>query len=89
MKAKLSDYRNQLIIVKDKITGFQGKVTGHADYITGCDQYLIQPDTKSGEWKEPRWFDENRLDVKSASKSLIKTGTGLNDNGADTQAPTK
>ncbi len=41
MTTKLTDYKLQTVIVKDKITGFSGKVTGHADYITGCDQFLV------------------------------------------------
>ena len=29
--------------VTDKITGFNGIITGQAAYITGCNQYLVQP----------------------------------------------
>ena len=33
-------------LAQDKITGFTGMVTGHSDYMTGCDQYLLQPPCK-------------------------------------------
>jgi len=50
--------------VRDEITGFEGMVTGHADYITGCDQFLVQPECKEdGKFVQNRWFDEQRLMV--------------------------
>ena len=51
------------IRVRDKITGFEGAVTGRADYITGCNQYLVSPEMDGKDFKESRWFDEQRLDV--------------------------
>ena len=48
---------------KDKITKFEGVITGFAQYITGCDQYLVQPECKDGAHVEGRWFDDNRLQV--------------------------
>lgn len=60
-------------ILKDKITGFQGTVTGRADYLTGCNQYLIVPKVKKdGEWKDGRWFDEQRLEKIDESKKSIE-----------------
>lgn len=51
---------------KDKVTGFTGIVTGHGRYLTGCDQYLLNPTLgKDGAYREGQWFDENRLDVMS------------------------
>lgn len=77
--------------VRDKVTGFTGIVTGHADYITGCDQYLVQPVTNpKGEWVDSRWFDDQRLEV------LIENivSLGIEDEqtvkpGADKPAPIK
>jgi hypothetical protein len=80
------EYRKQTIKVKDKVTGFIGVVTGHADYLTGCDQYLVQPASKDGEWKEGRWFDQNRLEIVSEERPVL---IDSNDNGADMQAPVK
>lgn len=48
---------------KDKITGFEGIVYGKAQYLTGCDQYCIQPQAKDGEWKDSVWIDEGRIEV--------------------------
>lgn len=46
----------------DQISGFMGVVTGRADYITGCRQYLLQPKGESSNKKaDAEWFDEGRL----------------------------
>lgn len=87
---ELKDYREKTIKAKDKITGFEGIVTGHADYITGCDQYILQPPSKDGEFKEARWFDENRIEILNSEESILsKKKEGINDNGADIPAPIK
>lgn len=50
--------------VKDKVTGFIGVATGYVQYITGCNQYLVQPAVKAdGEFVEGRWVDEQRLEA--------------------------
>lgn len=51
---------------KDIVTGFEGIVTGRAQYLTGCDQYVITPKVEKGSFQEGRWFDENRLAVQKA-----------------------
>lgn len=64
------------VTAKDKITGFEGVVTGHARYLTGCDQYVLNPAglDKDGKLKESHWFDENRLElVKGKKKITIDT----------------
>jgi len=86
MKTKLSDYGTKRIDVVDELTGFKGVVTGHADYVTGCDQYLVQPPSKDGEWKEPKWFDEKRLGILEASQQVV---IDEDKNGADIPAPIK
>lgn len=48
---------------KDTITGFQGTITGRAQYMTGCNQYVLQPSTDNGKWVDGQWFDENRLEL--------------------------
>lgn len=51
---------------KDKITGFEGTVTGHSDFITGCDQYHLQPTVdEKGLKREGQWFDENRIEGRT------------------------
>jgi len=53
----------------DSLTGFTGTVTARCEYITGCVQYQVQPMAKDGEFKEPHWFDEDRLTAADKPKS--------------------
>lgn len=65
--------------MKDVITGFQGVVTGSCRYITGCDQYLLQPVNKANKHddkKSAEWFDENRLKVVKGKKRVVIKSTG-------------
>jgi len=75
---------------KDVITGFTGIVTGRAQYLTGCDQYIIaQPATKEGVCPTC-WFDENRLEVLKCKPVVIKaTEDGKKGGPALDQAPSK
>lgn len=57
--------------LKDKITGFKGVVAGRCEYITGCDQYLVQPKTDNGKWVDSRWLDENRLEAVEGSELIV------------------
>lgn len=43
----------------DRITGFEGIVTGISGYLNGCARVMIQPSTldKEGKMLEPQWFD--------------------------------
>ena len=62
--------------VKDKITGFKGVVTGYCQYLTGCNQALIQPPCgKDGKMPESYWVDEQRLDVQGRSIVRLDNGT--------------
>lgn len=72
--------------VKDAITGFSGVVTGRAEYLTGCTQYLLTPSVNErGEYVENRWFDEDRLEPMSAS--IVKLPLTMA--GPDKPAPRK
>ena len=75
-------------LVQDKVTGFEGVTTGHAKYLTGCDQYLVshKVDKQTGKKIDGQWFDVNRLDV--IKENSIKLDTS-EDNGAMEQAPIK
>jgi len=59
------------IEVKDVVTGFKGIVMAHAEYLTGCDQYLVLPQPKKGSniYPESRWFDEGR--IKSTKRGIV------------------
>lgn len=74
----------------DKLTGFTGKVTGQARYITGCDQFLVQPPCKEdGTYVDGRWFDENRLGfVEEPDEEKVEIDTSQ-DIGACDEAPIK
>lgn len=47
---------------RDTITGFTGVAIGHCEYMTGCNQTLLQPQgDKPTERPESHWFDDQRL----------------------------
>ena len=60
----------------DKITGFEGIVTGRAEYISGCDQVLIVPpvDEKGG-FREGQWFDLQRVSFSARALTLDNSKT--------------
>ena len=48
---------------KDRITGFEGVVTGHAKHLTGCDTVCITPTIDSdGRLRQAEWFDIDRVE---------------------------
>ncbi len=49
---------------KDKITGFEGIITSKHIYLTGCNQYGIQPPVDSnGKIPTVGYFDEGRIEI--------------------------
>jgi len=74
---------------KDKITGFTGIITGHARYLTGCDQYILQPecDTDHRKYPDANWFDEGRIEVLEGV--ITKEDVKGEKNGCDYSAPIK
>ena len=72
---------------EDIITGFKGVVTGKCSYITGCDQYLIQPRAENNIKIDAQWFDINRL-VSDERISILKLDNSV-DKGACDMAPVK
>ncbi len=54
---------------RDKITGFQGTITGRAEYLYGCAQFVLVPPVKDGTIQAGEWFDEGRIEF---------VGTGIN-----------
>jgi len=71
--------------VKDKITGFSGIITGRGDYLTGCNQYAIQPPAKEdGTLPDAHWFDEDRVEKlkKKRKKLTVKKAGGPQHNPA-------
>lgn len=78
--------------VKDKVSGMRGVVIGRADYISGCNQYLMQPDATKQQVKDntksdSMWFDGPRLESVPGKKLVVDTREHRT--GADGVAPTK
>lgn len=49
---------------KDKVTGFEGILSGYAFYLYGCGQYLITAKvTDPGAEPKSYWFDEGRIEI--------------------------
>jgi len=69
---------------RDKITGFEGIITGHAKHLYGCDNYGLTPTVdKDGKLKDSCWFDEGRIEiigdgVNPADVTAEKNGAGTN-----------
>ncbi len=73
---------------KDVITGFEGIITGHCSYITGCDQCLVQPKkSKTGDYIDGKWFDKNRLVIRTEFEPIVLETD--KDKGACDPAPVK
>ena len=77
------------IEVKDKITGLIGVTTGLAKYITGCDQYLVQPQGDGTKYPEPSWIDEGRLEATDKGTVIEIEEVKVSKNGCDKPAPIK
>lgn len=73
------------ITARDKITGFKGVVIGYVEYLTGCNQALLQP-AGSDATKRPdaEWFDVQRLTRVGTSKVTLDNGKTP---GCDRAAP--
>jgi hypothetical protein len=60
------------VIAKDLVTGFEGRVTGVASYMTGCDQALLVPNVENtGVYREGHWFDVTRLEVTDSNYDAV------------------
>ena len=69
---------------RDRITGFEGTISGRAQYLTGCDQYLLNPPARDGKLCDSAWIDEQRLEVLTGAPLVLDNSAG---NGADREAP--
>ncbi len=50
--------------VRDKFTGFEGKIAYRVEYMYGCNQYAIFPSVDNdGKSREGELFDEGRIEV--------------------------
>jgi len=59
---------------KDAITGFEGIVVARAEWLNGCDRFIIQPEQlKDGKLIDSLWFDGPQL--RLVKKGVIKPTT--------------
>lgn len=73
---------------KDKITGFQGIVTGRSTYLFGCDNILLSPKSgKDNTYKDGHWFDEPRIEY--IGKGILAKEVQGKKPGGDLPAPLK
>lgn len=57
--------------VRDVVTGFSGHTTGFCVYISGCNQFLVQPQVdKDEKFVEARWIDDARLEIQKGVPSI-------------------
>lgn len=74
---------------QDKITLFEGIVTGKCLYISGCDQILIQPQglKEDGEKKSASWIDIDRCKLIEAGVFKTEDVSSVVRPGCDPPAP--
>ena len=59
----------------DTVTGLEGKITGFAKYMTGCNQYALES-CENNEIKAT-WIDEQRVKyVGDMTKKIVQKKTG-------------
>lgn len=75
--------------VKDVISGFTGRATGHVIYVSGCNQVLVAPlyNKKELKWPDSVWIDDQRLTIVSGSKQIMLDNSKTP--GHDVEPPAK
>ena len=74
--------------VRDVITGFRGIATGRCNYISGCEQVLVQPTMKDdGTVPDARWYDDQRLEAVPGAR-FVSLDNGRTP-GFDAPAPVR
>lgn len=72
---------------KDKITGFQGVITGRCEYLTGCNQVLLSPPVdEKGAHRDACWYDEQRCERVGDTEIVLDNGANP---GCDIPAPVR
>lgn len=71
----MADFLYELgLLAKDKLTGFTGIISYRAQYLTGCNNYGLQPQElkDDGSIKDNAQFDETRIKIIGDGISLIE-----------------
>jgi len=64
-------------LARDTITGYEGVCIGRVDYLSGCNQVLLQPKAKDGAEPHSHWFDVERVALVAkahVAKTTRRTG---------------
>lgn len=70
---------------RDRITQFEGVITGYVSYISGCNQVVLQPKVdKDGKVQDPHWYDEQRIEFLDEPANKVRLN---NEKGAGFDAP--
>jgi hypothetical protein len=73
---------------KDKITGFTGIITGYIQYLTGCNQYGIVPQTLDNNKPIPsEWFDVKRIEIVGEGVAVEDVADTTNPGGPNRDCP--
>jgi len=65
---------------KDKITGFEGIITGRCEHITGCNTYGLKSKIdKEGKTNDAEWVDEGMIEI--TGKGVTEKSVKAVDNG--------
>ena len=64
--------------LRDKISGFEGIATVRAQYLNGCEQYLLKPQglKEDGDIKDGYYFDSQQLVLVGYGILVEQTFTG-------------
>lgn len=74
-------------LVREKVTGFKGIITGTCFYLTGCTQFLVTAKSKDDTSEATAiWYDEGRLEL--VKKQVISSDDVRKENDGCDIAPT-
>jgi hypothetical protein len=85
----MAKFENLGIEVIDVVTRFEGVLIGKVSYITGCDQYLVQPVDFASKIADSHWIDEGRLEQTSKGVVINLKDVKSELNGSDISSPKK
>ncbi|MDR1347825.1 MAG: hypothetical protein LBJ63_05255 [Prevotellaceae bacterium] len=60
--------------VRDMVTGFEGIAIARIEYLNGCIQYCVKPQSQKGEMPESEYIDHQQLEVVGDGVDIIPTG---------------
>lgn len=62
---------------RDRVTGFEGTCTARCEYLTGCEQILIEGDRTGGKDASSAWIDVDRAELVTVNRlELANTANG-------------